>query len=162
MDSRVILDRKGAEMLLGSGDMLFLPPGSASLERIQGSWVSDEEIKGAVDFISDQAEQQFLSGVTDNPEETAETAGAGAVGGALAADSGVLAKYIREGDDDNFKKALEIVLTERKASTSYIQRRLKIGYNKAADIIDKLEAREIIGPQPSSGSNREILVEEDI
>jgi len=162
MDSRVILDRKGAEMLLGSGDMLFLPPGSASLERIQGSWVSDEEIKGAVDFISDQAEQQFLSGVTDNPEETAETAGAGAVGGALATDSGVLAKYIREGDDDNFKKALEIVLTERKASTSYIQRRLKIGYNKAADIIDKLEAREIIGPQPSSGSNREILVEEDI
>jgi S-DNA-T family DNA segregation ATPase FtsK/SpoIIIE len=158
MDSRVILDKKGAEMLLGSGDMLFLPPGSASLERIQGSWVSDEEIKAAVDFISDQAEQQFLSGVTDNPEEAEETAGPGA----SSASSGVLAKYIRPGDDDNYKKALEIVLTERKASTSYIQRRLKIGYNKAADIIDKLEAREVIGPQPSSGSNREILVEEDL
>jgi len=160
MDSRVILDRKGAEMLLGSGDMLFLPPGSASLERIQGSWVSDDEIKAAVDFISDQAEQQFLNGVTDNPEEA--EAAAGAEGGAISASSGILAKYIRSGDDDNFKKALEIILTERKASTSYIQRRLRIGYNKAADIIDKMERREIIGPQPTSGSNREILVEEDL
>jgi S-DNA-T family DNA segregation ATPase FtsK/SpoIIIE len=163
MDSRVILDRKGAEMLLGAGDMLFLPPGSAELERVQGSWVTDDEIKTAVDFISDQAEQRFMSGVTDNPEELAEAAAkSGATDTGSPATNGILAKFIKPDDDDNFKKALEIVLRDRKASTSYIQRRLRIGYNKAADIIDKLEAREIIGPQPSSGSNREILVEEEL
>ena len=163
MDSRVILDRKGAEMLLGAGDMLFLPPGSAELERIQGSWVTDDEIKTAVDFISDQAEQEFMNGVTDNPEEAAEAVTKADINTAQSPfENSILAKYFKPDDDDNFKKALEIVLRERKASTSYIQRRLKIGYNKAADIIDKLEAREIIGPQSSSGSNREILVEEDI
>ena len=104
-----------------------------------------------------------MNGVTDNPEEAAEAVTKADINTAQSPfENSILAKYFKPDDDDNFKKALEIVLRERKASTSYIQRRLKIGYNKAADIIDKLEAREIIGPQSSSGSNREILVEEDI
>ena len=157
VDSRVILDRKGAETLLGQGDMLFLPPGSAELERIQGAWVADDEIKGVVNFVADQAEQEFLKGVLEDPEEAAaETAGD--AGGGF---SGV-AKFFKPDDDDNMKAAIEIILTENKASTSYIQRRLKIGYNRAADIIDRLEERGIIGPPPSTGgANREILVDID-
>ncbi len=157
VDSRVILDRKGAETLLGQGDMLFLPPGSAELERIQGAWVADDEIKGVVNFVADQAEQEFLKEVLEDPEEAAaETAG-----GAGRVPAGV-AKFFKPDDDDNIKAAIEIILTERKASTSYIQRRLKIGYNRAADIIDRLEERGIIGPPPSTGgANREILVDID-
>ncbi|NOY74392.1 MAG: DNA translocase FtsK [Kiritimatiellaeota bacterium] len=164
VDSRVILDKKGADALLGQGDMLFLPPGSAELERIQGSWVSDEEIKAVVSFVSDQAEQSFFDGVI-----VEEDSGDGKQGGSARPDDGALAgvspklsKYLRPEDDDNMKRALEIILAEGKASTSYIQRRLKIGYNRAADIIDQLEERGIIGPAPSTGgANREILVDLD-
>lgn len=160
VDSRVILDRKGAESLLGQGDMLFLPPGSADLDRIQGSWVSHDEIKAVVNFVSDQAEQEFFTGVIEENAEDAEGADGEGIGGAA---SGVIAKYLQPDDDDNLKKALEIILTEQKASTSYIQRRLKIGYNKAADIIDTLEERGIIGAQPSTGgANRDILVDDEI
>jgi len=158
VDSRVILDRKGSEALLGQGDMLFLPPGSADLDRIQGSWVSDEEIKSVVNFVADQAEQEFLDGVLEHDEET-EADGASSESGPA---SSAIAKYLQPDDDNNMKQALEIILTERKASTSYIQRRLKIGYNKAADIIDTLEARGIIGPQPATGgANREILIDDE-
>ncbi|MBN1863945.1 MAG: DNA translocase FtsK 4TM domain-containing protein [Victivallales bacterium] len=162
VDSRVILDRKGAETLLGEGDMLFLPPGSADLDRVQGAWVSDSEIKGVVDFVSDQAEPEFFDGVI--VEEGDEDGG----DGDFVPDSGGVsvgvsaAKYIRPDDDTNVRQALDIILTERKASTSYIQRRLKIGYNKAADIMDILEKRGIIGPQPlTGGANREILVDDE-
>ena len=162
IDSRVILDSKGAEALLGQGDMLFMPPGSSELERIQGAWVSDEEIKAVVNFVADQAPQQFYDNViTEEDEEAQKESAAGTAdsGGLSLAVPGI-EKYLKPDDDDNLKKALEIILTENKASTSYIQRRLKIGYNKAADIIDTLEQRGIIGPQPSTGgANREILVD---
>ncbi|MCK5845043.1 MAG: DNA translocase FtsK [Victivallales bacterium] len=163
VDSRVILDKKGAETLLGQGDMLFLPPGSAELERIQGSWVSDEEIKAVVNFVSDQAEQSFFDGVI--AEENSGDVKQDAASGGSTDDPGIspkFAKFLRPDDDDNMKRALEIIITENKASTSYIQRRLKIGYNRAADIIDQFEERGIIGPAPSTGgANREILVELD-
>ena len=158
IDSRVILDKPGAENLLGQGDMLFLPPGSSDLERIQGAWVSDEEIRAVVNFVSDQGEQEFFDGVTvDKEEEAAASVNAES---SIGSASPAIAKYLKPDDSDNFKRALEIVFTEKKASTSYIQRRLKIGYNRAADIIDQLEERGIIGPQPSTGgANREILVD---
>ena len=160
VDSRVILDKKGAESLLGQGDMLFLPPGSSDLDRIQGSWVSDDEIKAVVNFVADQAEQEFFDGVI---EEDAEDDDTGTDGGSGAAAGNIAAKYLKPDDDDNMKRALEVILTERKASTSYIQRRLKIGYNKAADIIDTLEERGIIGAQPATGgANREILVDDEV
>lgn len=156
VDSRVILDRKGAESLLGQGDMLFLPPGSADLDRIQGSWVSDDEIKAVVNFVADQAEQEFFHGVIETEEAEDSSISSGPAASAVS-------KYLQPGDDENFKQALEIILSERKASTSYIQRRLKIGYNKAADIIDILEERGIIGPQPpTGGANREILVDDEV
>jgi S-DNA-T family DNA segregation ATPase FtsK/SpoIIIE len=164
VDSRVILDGKGAEKLLGQGDMLFLPPGSADLDRIQGSWVSDEEIKAVVNFVSDQAEQEFFDGVTADEDASANNSGGATDSNAASTMSAspAIAKYLRPDDDDNMKRALEVILMEGKASTSYVQRRLKIGYNKAADIIDQLEERGIIGPAPSTGgANREILVDVD-
>ena len=157
VDSRVILDRKGSESLLGQGDMLFLPPGSADLDRIQGSWVSDEEIKAVVNFVADQSDQEFFDGVI---EEDVEEEGIAPADSSVA--TGAVAKYLKPEDDDNMKRALEIILAERKASTSYIQRRLKIGYNNAANIIDTLEERGIIGAQPpTGGANREILVDDE-
>jgi S-DNA-T family DNA segregation ATPase FtsK/SpoIIIE len=133
------------------------------LERIQGAWVSDDEIKAVVNFVSDQGEQEFFDGVTVDKEEEAAAAPAGAEA-PLGSASPAISKYLKPGDDDNIKRALEIIFTEKKASTSYIQRRLKIGYNRAADIIDQLEERGVIGPQPSTGgANREILVDtEDV
>ena len=163
IDSRVILDKKGAELLLGQGDMLFLPPGSADLDRIQGSWVSDDEIKTVVNFVADQAEQEFFNNVmteeNDEEEESASEESEMPVG----INSKIINKYLKPDDDENLKKGLEIILMEKKASTSYIQRRLKIGYNKAADVIDQLEERGVIGPQPpTGGGNREILVDEEL
>jgi S-DNA-T family DNA segregation ATPase FtsK/SpoIIIE len=134
------------------------------LERIQGAWVSDEEIKAVVNFVSDQAEQSFFDGVIaeDDSKGGDGKPGASSQSSAAAGVPPKLAKYLRPDDDDNMKNALEIILTEGKASTSYIQRRLKIGYNRAADIIDQLEERGVIGPQPpTGGGNREILVDLD-
>lgn len=142
VDSRTILDCKGAEALLGQGDMLFRPPGAASLQRNQGGMVEDEEIERVVAHVAKQAEQEFdgtvLKGV--------DTGGAG--GGPLP---------LEEGDEDLVQQATEIILRDRRATTSYLQRAMRIGYNKAASIIDILEQRGVIGPQIGSAP-REILV----
>jgi S-DNA-T family DNA segregation ATPase FtsK/SpoIIIE len=174
VDSRVILDQKGAESLLGRGDMLFIPPGSAVLERIQGAMVDDPDIQKVVDFVSSQAEQQFDNKVVSDEEEEAEvTAGAAAPAvesaGVAEAKSSVdpeiqtmVDKYSEPGDDENIIKSLEILFLDRKISTSYIQRRLGIGYNKAAEIMDAFEARGIISPPAPGGSKRDILVFDEI
>ncbi|MBO5924297.1 MAG: DNA translocase FtsK [Lentisphaeria bacterium] len=174
-DSRVILDQKGAEALLGMGDMLLLcPKRGLELERIQGAWVDDNDIKQVVKFVSDQAPQSFDDQVVaGNEEEDSEVASGGNSGNwsdeetDAFIDSGfeldpMVARYMQPGDDDLVRRALEIVLLEKKASTSYIQRRLKIGYNKAAEIIDLMEERGIIGPASGSGAKRDILVFDDI
>ncbi len=167
-DSRVILDKIGAEELLGRGDMLFMPPGASSIERIQGAMIDDADIEKVVEFVSAQAPQRFDATVL---KEEAEDAGGGddedydddeADIGDFAHISPMVQKYTLPGDDDLMKKSLEIVLMERKASTSYLQRRLKIGYNRAAEIIDKLEERGIVSPPVAGGSKRDILVFDDI
>ncbi len=178
-DSRVILDQKGAESLLGMGDMLLLcPKRGLELERIQGAWVDDKDIKQVVKFVSDQAPQNFDDQVVAGNEEDDEENPAGANGGRSSGDwseedadnfidSGfeidpMVSKYMRPGDDDLVRRALEVVLLEKKASTSYIQRRLKIGYNRAAELIDLMEERGIVGPPSGSGAKRDILVFDDI
>jgi len=166
VDSRVILDQKGAEKLLGYGDMLFLPPGSADLERVQGAMVKDEDIKAVVKFVSQQAPQHFDDTVV---AEEADKPGEGEFGEGDGYDEEdydevmpLVRKYMEPGDGDLMKKALEVVLSSRQASTSYLQRRLKIGYNRAAELIDELEARHIIGPQSAGGSKRQLLVFDEI
>ena len=174
IDSRVILDQQGAETLLGLGDMLALLPGAFGLDRIQGALVDDKDIKAIVKFVSDQRPQNFDENViAEEPEELEEgeyDRPARKGNSPLDDDDDVfddmdraeitplLKKYLQPGDDETMKKALEVVILDRKASTSYIQRRLKIGYNRAAELIDLMEERGIVGPPSGSGNKREILV----
>ncbi len=166
VDSRVILDQKGAEALLGRGDMLFVPPGSPNIDRIQGAMVDDPDIEKVVEFVSAQADQTFDDNVVS---ETAEEEGDSVeptVSGEYIDDAPdiapVVKKYLTPDDNELIRKALEITLLERKVSTSYLQRRLGIGYNRAAEIVDTLEARGIVSPPLPGGSKREILVFDEI
>ncbi len=174
VDSRVILDQKGAETLLGRGDMLFVPPGSANLERIQGAMVDDADIQKVVEFVSAQAEQTFddkvISSVdADVPESDDEDSPffddeedeVASIHDAMDIDP-IVRKYLQPEDGELVRKALEITLLERKVSTSYLQRRLGIGYNRAAEIIDRLEERGIVSAPLPGGSKRDILVFDEI
>ena len=151
VDSRVILDHKGAESLLGSGDMLFIPPGSAKLDRIQGAILSDSEVEDVVSFCSAQREQDFNDKIISHDAEKTDSL--------LEEDSASEdADDEYETANDLVQQAVDIIRRERKASTSYLQRRLKIGYNRAAEIIDILESRGFIGPQIGS-ARREIFID---
>ncbi len=136
LDSRVILDGGGAEKLVGKGDMLFLPPGSSKMLRSQGAFLSDEEVVAVVDACSYQVEQSF--------EETAQ----GAIESANGGDDG--AEEVNSADEDMYLQCKEVVQQEGKASTSLLQRRLRLGYNRAARMIDMLEERGVIGPSEGS------------
>ena len=165
VDSRVVLDSPGGEKLLGKGDMLYMSPSSMHIERVQGSFVPDSDIQKVVDFVSAQAPQQFNSAVLaeEDPEEAEDDEfddddGDVPWDDGKADASALVKKYLRPGDPDVMRQALEVVILERKASTSYLQRRLGIGYNRAAELIDQMEARGIVGPPSGSGNKRDILV----
>lgn len=141
IDSRTILNEQGAEQLLGQGDMLF-STGAGQVQRVHGPFVSDEEVESIAQFLREQGEPEYVEGITDGPPE------------AEGAQSGTGSK----GDEgDLYDKAVAIVLRDRKASTSYLQRRLSIGYNRAADLIERMEQDGIITPANAMGK-REILV----
>ena len=143
IDSRSILDGKGAESLRGKGDMLFSPPGIGQLRRVQGPFVTDDEIKRVVSFCAKQRKQNFNSSAMELAPVSLEP----------RAD-----QDSSDSEDPMLEKAVEAILSSHRASTSYLQRRLRIGYNRAATLIDELEARGVIGPQIGS-TPREILVE---
>ena len=116
--------------------------------------VSDPEIQKVVDFVSSQVEQHFDTKVVlEKPEEEEDEPDDG---------KNSFAKYLQPGDDENLKKALDIIIRESKASTSYLQRRMGIGYNKAAEIIDKLEQRGIVSAPLPGGQKRDILVFDEL
>ena len=163
VDSRVILDMPGAENLLGYGDMLYLAPGGANAERVQGALVEDKDIKEIVKFVSNQRPQSFNESVIaeENEEDEADPELETIDDEDRRDIAPLLKKYLQPGDNDSVRKALEIVILDHKASTSYFQRRLKIGYNRAAEIVDLFEERGILGPDPGSGSKREILIFEN-
>jgi S-DNA-T family DNA segregation ATPase FtsK/SpoIIIE len=146
VDSRTILDAMGADKLLGKGDMLYLPPGSARLIRAQGVLITDQEIQNCVDFIAKQGKpsyeveihQQLQKPIRDTDE-----------------DSGGI-----DEDEEIIEQCVEVIRSEQKASVSLLQRRLKLGYGRAARIMDELENRGIVGP--SNGAEpREILIDLD-
>ncbi len=145
IDSRTILDGPGAEQLIGRGDMLFSPPGSSRLLRSQGAFVSDEEIANIVEFLKSNGPPKFAEEVQTQIDAGDEIS-LGDAGG--------------EDGDDMFPQALEVLRSTKRASTSMLQRRLKIGYNRAANLMDTLEDRGIVGPENGS-SPREILVDLD-
>ena len=140
IDSRIILDTGGAESLLGKGDMLFLKTGSASLVRIQGALISDEEREKITDFLKSQGKPEYNEEIT-HVEEQEELFGP-------------------DGEKDElYYTALRIIAETRQASISMLQRRLKIGYNRAARIVEIMEKEGIIGPQESAGKPREVYID---
>jgi len=146
MDSRTILDGKGAEALIGRGDMLFIPPGSAIYLRAQGAFVSDEEINGIVDFLKRNGPPDIVEEVQAQIESASEE---DILGGGEDGDA-----------DPMLAKALEVIRTTKRASTSNLQRKLRIGYNRAARIMDELEDRGIVGSD-NGAQPREILKDFD-
>ena len=146
IDSRAILDSQGAEKLLGKGDMLFLPQGENTPIRIQGTFISDEEIKTVVDYTIKQQKAHYDETLTMSDEELGATT--------MTDDDG---NSYDGSDDPYYDKVKEFAIINGKISTSLVQRRFKIGYNRAANIIDKLFERGIIGPQNGS-KPREVLV----
>jgi S-DNA-T family DNA segregation ATPase FtsK/SpoIIIE len=141
IDSRTILNEPGAEQLLGQGDMLY-SSGGGLLTRVHGAFVSDAEVEAVAAHLSAQGEPCYVAGVTE-PDAKAR-----AVGATPSSRS--------DRDNDLYERALEIVLQDRKASTSYLQRRLSIGYNKAADLIERMEREGYISPADAVG-RREVL-----
>ena len=145
VDSRTILDQMGAENLLGHGDMLYLPPGSAIPNRVHGAFVSDDEVHKVVERLKAAGEPEYIEAVLTGPGEGADDIG-GTVG-AGAEDSE---------QDELYDQAVRIVTESRRASVSGIQRRLKIGYNRAARMVEAMEAAGVVGELQSNGS-REVL-----
>jgi len=144
VDSRVILDENGADRLLGQGDMLYLPPSASRLIRAQGVLVTDEEIRRLVEFVSAQGKPAFDPAMHEK----------------LQAASGSTEEEVSEEDEELVEKCLEIIRQEKRASTSLLQRRLRLGYTRAARIVDILEQRGILGPGEGA-KPREILVDLD-
>ena len=139
IDSRTILGEQGAEQLLGQGDMLYMA-GGGRITRVHGPFVSDEEVEEVVAFLRTQGEPVYIDRITEEDEEDG-------MPGAAAGESG---------GDDLYNRAVEIVMTEGKCSTSFIQRRLQIGYNRAARLVERMEQRGVVSPANHAGK-REIL-----
>ncbi len=137
IDSRVILDQQGAEKLLGQGDLLYLPPGNSQLERAQGAFISDAEVEALVKHCASQAKQHFHEEVQRSIEEGPPS---------------IENSPLDDPEEECYAKCLEVAVSEGEVSTSLLQRRLRIGYGKAARMIDMMEKRGVIGP--SNGTNR--------
>jgi DNA segregation ATPase FtsK/SpoIIIE, S-DNA-T family len=145
VDSRTILDQSGADKLLGQGDMLYAPPASSKLIRAQGAMITDQEVERLVTFMKEQAEPSFEMEIKSQLEKPSSSP-----------DS------MDDGEDDELvEQAMEIIRETRRASTSSLQRRMRIGYTRAARIIDILEERGIVGP-PCGAGPREILIDLDV
>jgi S-DNA-T family DNA segregation ATPase FtsK/SpoIIIE len=145
VDSRTVLDQMGAEHLLGHGDMLYLPPGGSIPQRVHGAFVDDHEVHRVVDFLKQQGEPEYINTILQEPSEhlpgiDPEPKGGGDV----------------EDQDPLFDEAVQYVVESRRASISGVQRKLKIGYNRAARMVEEMERIGIVGPAETNG-NREVL-----
>lgn len=144
IDSRTILDQMGAEALLGQGDMLYMPPGSGYPQRIHGAFVSDKEVHAVVDYLKSLGEPNYIEGILTN-----ETESSASEGGSYSDGAGE--------KDELYDEAVAIVLKSRRASISSVQRQLRIGYNRAARLIEDMERAGLVSEMQTNGS-REVLV----
>jgi S-DNA-T family DNA segregation ATPase FtsK/SpoIIIE len=151
VDSRTILDQMGADKLLGKGDMLYLPPGSARLIRAQGALITDQEIEAVVGHISRQGKPSYELEIHNALQKAPSSVGSMPLDPDAAMD---------DEDEQLVQKCIEVIRTEKKASVSLLQRRLKLGYGRAARLMDELEDRGVVGP--SKGAEpRDILLDLD-
>lgn len=146
IDSRTILDQSGAEQLLGFGDMLYLPPGSGIPVRIHGAFVGDEEVHRVVKELKRLGQPEYMAEILD-----------GSIGPISGIDAENNGEFSDAEQDPLYDQAVRIIVESRRASVSNVQRRLKIGYNRAARIVEAMEAAGLVGPMESNG-NREVLV----
>ncbi|MGB6104257.1 MAG: DNA translocase FtsK 4TM domain-containing protein [Pusillimonas sp.] len=145
IDSRTILDQMGAETLLGQGDMLYMPPGTGLPVRVHGAFVHDDEVHRVVDALKEQGEPNYVDGLLEGALEGETGDGVGSVTGFADAES-----------DPLYDQAVEVILKNRRASISSVQRHLRIGYNRAARLLEQMEQAGLVSPMQSNG-NREIL-----
>ncbi|RIJ30486.1 DNA translocase FtsK [Henriciella mobilis] len=150
IDSRTILGEQGAEQLLGMGDLLYQAAG-VKTKRLHGPFVSDEEVETVVNWLKEQGEPDYNTDILEEPEE-------GGTGSAIM--DAMLGVSTGDGDDDLYAQAMAIVIRDKRASTSYLQRRLKVGYNKAATLIERLEEEGVISA-PNHAGKREILARDN-
>ena len=153
LESRIILDTTGAEKLVGKGDMLYAPLGAGKPTRVQGCFISPEEIEQVVSFVKQSGEAQYDDDVIAKIEASIQEKdkGSGAKGGSASADSG------EEEGDELLPAAVDVILETGQASVSMLQRRLKLGYSRAARLVDQMEERGIVGPFEGS-KPRQLLI----
>jgi S-DNA-T family DNA segregation ATPase FtsK/SpoIIIE len=144
IDSRTILGEQGAEQLLGKGDMLYMAGGS-KITRIHGPFVADDEVERIVSYLKSQGTPEYMNDITSGDEDYSSYSGNSNSGGA------------NNGEDELYKQAIEIIQAEGKVSISFVQRYLKIGYNRAANIIEQMERDGLVSKANSMGK-REILM----
>ena len=147
VDSRTILDQGGADQLLGHGDMLYLPPGSSMTERVHGAFVDDHEVHAVAEALREQGEPEYLDAVLSDTQELA--------GGQVVGETG-LPESAADDQDELYDRAVRIVTESRRASISGVQRQLRIGYNRAARLIEEMEAAGIVST-PQHNGQREVL-----
>nr|WP_221195610.1 DNA translocase FtsK [Luteibacter sp. Sphag1AF] len=150
IDSRTILDQSGAEALLGHGDMLYLPPGTATPERVHGAFVDDHEVHNVVEWLRAQGAPNYIEGVLEEVQSTSD--------GKIINDSGLPQDADGDSDSDNalYDRAVRVVTETRRASISGVQRHLRIGYNRAARLVEQMENDGIVSA-PQHNGNREVL-----
>ena len=142
VDSRTILDQQGAEALLGQGDMLYLPPGSGQPQRVHGAYVADQEVHTVVEYLKALGQPDYVEGLLEGGDGGTGELGAPEGGGE---------------SDPLYDQAVEVVVKTRRPSISLVQRHLRIGYNRAARLIEQMEQAGLVSPMQSNG-NREVLV----
>jgi S-DNA-T family DNA segregation ATPase FtsK/SpoIIIE len=149
-DSRVILDQGGAEKLLGRGDMLLLGPSSSVAQRIQGAWVTEDEVRAVVSYWRKQSPDVAYDDTVQGQEDAAAAAGAGSMG---------------TGDDDDdelLRQAQELVVRSQLGSTSMLQRKLRVGFARAGRLMDLLEQRGVVGPSEGSKARTVLMTPEEL
>jgi S-DNA-T family DNA segregation ATPase FtsK/SpoIIIE len=146
IDSRTILDQMGAEALLGQGDMLFLPPGTGLPQRVHGAFVADDEVHKVVEYLKSRGQPQYIEGILDGDDAEEGEGGEAGAGGSADGEA-----------DPLYDEAVSVVLKSRRASISLVQRHLRIGYNRAARLIEQMERAGLVSSMATNG-NREVLV----
>ena len=154
IESRIILDTTGAEKLIGKGDMLYAPLGEGKPTRVQGCFISNEEIEAVIARIKETSTAEYSEEILEHIEQQAEQVGNNKGGSSGTNDPG-------DDEDELIEEAIEVIMDCRQASTSMLQRRLKLGYSRAARIIDQIEDRGIIGPSEGSKPRQILISRED-